>query len=1005
MDTQIPLRALAQLAPAELTAASNELFIANHRRELQRALHSMGYERIEFPAEEPSFARRFEEAEPHWPDILATQGKQNVCICLAPAATHTLALEALSPEQCACCEQHFPKHEVHFAALIAAPQEQKLYLIGPIAVRLNGQWQEQTPEQAQFLPFSRRTLMDRYSPLLGGCALIKLNRLLIPHALEHGQLPRFAVRGLFEDKEQGSHGIYALMSEAPPTHFMLVEREPATGELCFRRPFFFYGERPHAELELMRCSENAPGLVELLDKTGRTLYAESLETILFPGEIATGRHYKWTLSLVADRCRPLKKEFALASGPMLEQAKRDYARQHGSEPPADFSVRVSTAGMRTLFQESRQAYTELCGRVSHAEEIRVDGQQALLLSICPIPHNDDVEVQVFAGLHILGATRPQEGDVLECAGFLYASPDAVVEAAESWQDSGEVAALQEAREQEMSSLNAYQLYSGYSLAQGVVAATFAKAGYSLLAAPGAHTREDATFLVQDAEGQHKRLLFVDTLMGDAEAQFAYTKEQRQSILARYQATHGSALCAHHCTVRLRREAGSENYTVQLKIEPECPGIDPTRTICDATQCPLPGKLSEAVACRIICNAICSQDWGEFARTAAEDVAYESLVNGTRTLGKIEYIRYMAERKQLWEEQMGWPGMRMETGTISYKGEKRACFMITCYGQRIGAEVVSLRGGFIAAMETVPLEANDSYEPDAESEEQPRIFHPLRGRLYAYTERQSPLQRFATAYLQECMARKTGICGAEDDSHRQVISGGGVEFRLEQRKGARWLKLLRNGPSPIDLAFSHAGSIYAVKTVEVEEQPDAEGKLRSIAEAMPERDKLLALAEEHGLIPCIFPAMRGYMPDPESSWNLWDLRTLQPLCPERAHHAPAAPPSHWEMLNAALAELKAIAEHHGLRVLGCHDIPELLPHFWFYDAHGQLSWIIVRTHTDGAHVDRAESEAERLAMQLTRGTRGYAVDVTAWADPQCTSPARSGDLLHLRLSEPLPLEEA
>lgn len=1000
MDTPISTRILASLTPEELAAPTKELLLANHRRELQSALQSMGYERVEFPAESPSFANRFEEAEPHWPDIIATFRGKKVCICFAPVAPHIAALEALSPQQCACCEQHFPQHDVYYAALLLNMQEQQLILLDPTTVRYERRWCTNSPEDAQFLPYSRRRVSDRYSPLLGSCALVKLSHLFIPHALSFGQLPRFTVRGLFEDKEQGSHGAYALMSMTPPTHFMLVGRDPDTDELTFRRPFFFYGDRPHAELELMRCTGGDVGLVELLDKTGLTLYAESVEASIFSEEIAVGLHYKWTLSLVADRCHLLKREFALSGGPVLEQAKRDYVRLHGSNPPHDFSVRVSTESIRTFIQKPQQSYTELCGRITHIEEVSVDAHCVLLMSLLPLTGNDDVEVQVFTGLHVLGETRPEVGDVVECTGFLYASPDAVVENAESWQDSGAVAALQEARELKAHRLNAYRQYSGYSLAQGVVAATFAQSGYRLLAVPGTHTRDDATFLVQGPKGD-KRVLFVETLIGDAEPQFAYTEEQQQSILERHKATHGDNLSAHRCTVRLQRAADSEAYEVQLQVKPECPDIDPTNTICEAVQCPLPGKLSEAVACRIICNAIGTQDWNEFARTAAEDATYISHVNGTRTLGKIEYIRYMAERKKLWEEQMGWPGMRMETGTVTYKGKQRDCFSITCYGRRVGTEVVNLRGGFIADMETVPLEDQESFVPDEECSRRPRIFHPMRGLLYAYSEQQSPLQRFSAAYLQECMARKTGLYGKETQAKNRPLSGG-VEFSLSRPDGARWLKLVSNGPSFFDLAFAYADKIYAVRTIEVENHPDHSGDLNDTLALLPDRDQFVAFAEQYGLIPCVFPARLNHTPDPELSWNLWDLRTLSPLHPELSSNKASAPPSDWEILNAALTELKKLTERSGGRVLGCHDVPELLPHFWFYNAKGQVCWMIVRPHADASHTDRTENEAERRTAQLTRGAQGYAVDVTAWADPEFTIPARSGAPLHLRISEPEPL---
>lgn len=997
MDLQITVRALADLGQAEGLIPEKEYFLTYYRAELLRTLREEGFAHVEI-AEAPA---------PHQPDITATRDGHRLCICLPPVPPSAMDLQALSAEQCLYCEQQLPRHDVYFAALLVNPQERRLYLLCPVPVRTDGSWQSREPEQAQFLPLSRRAGADRYSPIFGGAAFFKLSRMLIPHVMQHGRLPRFSVRGAFHEQEQGGNGLYALMGSAPPSFMMLAQRGATTGSAEFLRPFFFYGERPRAELELTRCTEQQAGLVELLDKTGRLLWAECLEQTLFPTLLPTGKHYKWTLSLVADRCKPLQREFSLSAGALHEQARRDYRRIRGEEAPQDFAVRVSTGDLRSLLQAPQQSYSELCGRVTHTEELEIDTGKVLMLSILPLADNDDVEVQVFVGAGVELSRHPQPGEVVECAGFLYASPDAVVDGAESWQDSGVVAAQQEKRRLEQNTLRAYERYSGYSLAYGVVAAAFARAGYSLLDGPKSHTREDATFVVQNDEGE-KLMLFVDAFVSSSghEPQFAYTEEQRTGICIRERSTYGAELTAVHCPVSLKREPNSESYAVQLLLDPACPAVLPENIISDATQCPLPGTLTEEQACRVICNAICSQEWGEFARLAAEDMTYASRVNGTSTCGKLEYIRYMAERKQLWEEQMGWPGMRMETGTLTYKGQKRPCFMIHCYGRRIGAAVVTLRNNLIADMETVELEVNASYEPDAACSAPRSIYHPLQGQLIPFTTRQSPLQRFTAAYLQECMVRKTSFIspsGGTSPSPAPTPAHPGVEFSL-RKQNARWLKLVRNGPSFCDLAFACGGRVYAVCALETERHPARGEDVAHCLAELPERELLLQMCERYGMVPCLFPAKRGYTPDPRSTWNLWDARTLQPLHPELQPDTAPAAPSAWEVLNAALSELVNLVQRSGGRTLACHDVPDLLPHFWFYNADGELCWVIVRPHTQGTHTDSAPGAAERRALQLTPGTQGYVMDVEAWGDTAHTTPAHSGAPLYLHLSEPQPLQE-
>ncbi|MCH5284294.1 MAG: hypothetical protein J1E42_01730 [Akkermansiaceae bacterium] len=988
MDKQITIRALGDWKQGdELTTV-----LTRYRRELMRLLQSMGFEQQEWYDAASRFTARFARPVPHQPELRATLGGSPVCVCFAPAAPSLMELQALHREQCDYSVAHYPENDIYYASVFAEPQEGKLYLLGPVRVRHQQTWLSHELEQSQFLPLSLHTRADRYTPLFGGAALLKLDRIIIPHVLEHGSLPRFTVRGLFEDAEQGECSIYGLMAGGPPTHFMLVESTEAGH--AFHRPFFYYGERPGVELELLRC-DGAP-VLELLDQTGRTLYAECLEAVLFPDKLLRGKHYRCTLSLVADRCRTLRREWVMRKGPLLDRVMRDYEREHGEAPPADFSVRVRTDSLRTLFQEPQHPYAELCGKVVRAELTTVDGQPAALLSVQALADNDSAEVQVFVGAPVGLDKLPEPGEVVECAGFLYVSPDEVLPEAESWQDSGRIAALQHSRELAQRSLHAYTRFSAYSLAQGVVASAFARAGYRLLEPPGAPTRGEATFVVGLDSGA-KKLLFVDTGLGDDAPQHPYTEEQKQAILQRKQAEYGAELSAHSCVVRLRRHGEGEDYDVQLQVEPACAELDPQHIICDATQIPLPNPPSEAQACRIVCNAICTQEWETFARIAAEDLRYTSLVNGVSTTGKIAFIRYMAERKQLWVEQQGWPGMSMETGSILYKGVRRPCFMITCYGHRIGAAVVTLRHGLLATMETLPQELNDTYEPDAESASELRLFHPYRGRLTPHPAQQTPLQRFAGAYLQECMTRRTGLQTAP-----QANSDSGVDFHLRS-SGARWLKVARNEPSFCDLAFSYAGSVYAVSAVEVDKHPDHGSSLADIVEKMPDRAKLLAVAEAQGLIPCVFPAERNYTPDLNKGWNLWDLRTLTPVFPEKNQTRDEAPASEWEALCAAIVELGAAISRSGGHTLAYHDTPGLAPHLWYRDAQGQLSWVIIHPHISAHPLDRPEREADLQILQQIPGAKGYSLEVEAWGNAVCTAPALRGEPLYLRLSKLHPLQ--
>ena len=963
METGVYELARLTQADVEQTLLTTRAYMARHRHALLQTLESMGFAEVKFTRHAPKSPQR--------PEVLAVRDGRECCICFAPIPAQPLGMEGLSEAQCQYCDENHPECDVYYACLMVDARERRLHLVGPVPVKQYGMWQLYDAELCQYIPLAMRRDLDRYSPIYGGAVVFKMDRFILPRVLEHGTLPRFSVENLFADADQGEAGFYALINGDTPTHLMLVHRAEAEDAPRFLRPFFFGDSHPEAELELMRCLDSQPdcGVTELMDKTGTVFYAECLEAVLYPGRFLAGRHYMWTLSLVAT------------------------------------SVHPAQAAEASFYQEPYDTFTQICGTITRVEETMVDGLPARLWTLAPLPHNPAVEVQVYVGEPLARASRCEGvavGDVVEIEGYLYASPDALLETAESWQDSGEVAAMQETQQLETYSRQARRGHARYSLAHAVVASAFAGAGYADLALRTTHTRQDATFAVRNEQG-YTALLFMDVQLGDTPPQFPYTQEQIEGALARArEPLGGGELHAHRCLVRLdRRKDGG--FDTSLRVEPACPGLP---AVLESVEPALPAEdetLTEAAACRLLCNAICHQVWGGFAAVAHEDLAYTSLVNGTKTRGKLEYIRYMAERKPLWVEQQAWPGITLDTGSIEYVGVRRPCFMICCYGRMVGAAVVTLRAGKVADIITLPLEANESFQKDADCTVEPRIFHPLRGHLSAYAESPSPLQRFATAYLQDCMIRKTGFCGATGSLETVYISDG-VEHPLD-KTGARWVKLLRNDPSFCDLAFTCAGRTYIVCAVEVETHPENGGDIRAIAEQLgAEREKALHMAEAHHLIPCVFPVQRDHSPSPAKTWNLWHLGTLKPVTPTMEPGEEGAPVSEWEVLYAALAEAAHMLRVGGCELLACHDTPELLPHLWFRDPHGQLSWLIIRPHTSVVHADRAASEEELLAVRLTQGAPGFVVDAEPYQDYAYTKPATTRDQFHhVKITMPLPLE--
>ncbi len=403
------------------------------------------------------------------------------------------------------------------------------------------------------------------------------------------------------------------------------------------------------------------------------------------------------------------------------------------------------------------------------------------------------------------------------------------------------------------------------------------------------------------------------------------------------------------------------------------------------------SLTEAAACRILCNAVCLYEWDEFIAASHPNLTYSSKLNGTQLPDRAAFIRYMGERRQLWRKQHGWSSMSWDTGTILCDdGVRRPCYMLACGGQKVGASVVTLRDGKISAIETLPQSANDSFECDEECRIPPRIFHPLRGHITTHSQEPSTLQIYAASYLRECMKLYAAYCPPNSTN---FPSGA-----------ARWVKLVRCEPGYCDLAFALASHVFAVRAVEVPVHPDRGGNLNKIADAMPDRDAFISFAQQQALVPCIFPAQRDFSPEPRDSWNLWDARTLQSVRPEQLPTPDACPPpSAWEILLGCIAEFQNRISAEGGLLLAYHDVPNFFPHLWYRDASGNLCWVIFRCSVNPAQPDSTLSDAEQLPLRLAPNTSGFIVNATAFGNPPCTTPPRRGEPAYLKFSSPIRLD--
>ncbi|MBP3500058.1 MAG: hypothetical protein J6J97_08225 [Akkermansia sp.] len=253
---------------------------------------------------------RTADTSPYAPDYTALRHNRRCCICMPEVAGSVLRINHLSSEQCRECEINYAQDDIYFAALFISC-EQELKLMEPSRIRRGGAWIA-CEEAEQFLPFRMRRFINNFAPLLGGAHVFKLVRVILPFLMSMGGKARFRVTGISPDNQWQESG--------PPYTVLLVETEHAIFNLLYAgngerprlvRPVFYHEEITHCEMELLSIARGGHAcVVELMNKWGHTLRADCLDALVIPQYVPVNRRYEWSLSLVAETCRPLTKTVA-----------------------------------------------------------------------------------------------------------------------------------------------------------------------------------------------------------------------------------------------------------------------------------------------------------------------------------------------------------------------------------------------------------------------------------------------------------------------------------------------------------------------------------------------------------------------------------------------------------------------------------------------------------------------------------------------------------------------
>lgn len=669
------------------------------------------------------------------PDIIGLCNGTEACICFAPLVGNMMLVTHLSPTQCDYCDAHHAGADVYFAEFFYRRNEndeQELMLLGPVPVKQGGEWLLDQLQHSQYLPLAMRDGIDRYSSIYNGGVLFKIYQGIFPRITSNGSVSNFSISNLFDSAPQGETDYLALNLFPAPTVMALIQHQADEKALAYTRPFLVHCNGPKSDLELVDLcddADEADGVVKLMDCNGAEFRAECLEVVLYRPRIRTGCRYLWTTYLAAERFSPVAKEICITSGPTFELHKEEYRQEHGSEPPEDFAFRVSLENTRFIMQHSDDCYSNAVGQVISVEATEVDAQPMQLVSIHPLPDNDDVVLQVFVSPEVMGDYTPAAGDTVDCAGYLYASPDELLPDVPGWQDSVEVGERLSERDAVMEGHRVFNYLSTTSMGHAVAAAAFVQAGWDMEPVSLDELCDARQALHLTSQSGQMAVVFVEVIINGHTPDIAY--HDIDTITKQVHEMHGAETRCFICRVKLDYKPAADRYAISMEMAPECPGVKNSLLYCG---CPLlktilnmdsgederqrPTHLDEAEVARLFCSALDKGNWADFAKWVREEADYTSESSDCHFHGKLDFLRYMGCRIDSWKRGDGkiWAGASFCTGSVIWQGRRRPCTATLQQDEPVAVTVFNDDGhGMIGHIHNLPPHAFRTLETDAPPE--------------------------------------------------------------------------------------------------------------------------------------------------------------------------------------------------------------------------------------------------------------------------------------------------
>lgn len=715
---------------AEDIDVSVNVILNKYKSQFIFILEKQGFTNIKFIRKKKLLGLRYIYPTGGQPNASAERNGKKAWIFFSEIASFIMEVDAMTMDQYEYAEKHHDNKDIYYALFYKSSKNNDVHyvnLTNCVKMSTNGKWLLDNPIVQQFIPFEKTKCHNRYAYLLGGGALFKLS-VLIPAVYKIGRSLNFNIKGLTEEAGMDEEYVVYGIGNTPMLQ-MLLKSDRESGTLYFVRPFFYWDGDPCAELEIVDFEDNAEEdiLITVMDLTGREFKIECMESLMCRSLMKVGQRFKWTLSMVAEKCTKNKPYIVINSGPFFEMEKAEFKEKNGCEPPEDFSVKIFTENMRSLMEdENVDSGMIITGSVENISRKRMDFMEFTVLRILCIPDNEEVYLNVFVADHVLGDCVLRVGDNVSCSGYVCGAPDSLIQDGESWQDSPEVAWSQEKRDSISRGISVFYQYSDLSLAVACVAKALLEKGWNIISGDDRILARDMpTFIVENQLGEIN-LVLVDAIIDGHQAQFSYAEQILGEFEKIGRKQYGDGLCCYHFKVSLNYDEKVERYGISLETIPEfpeqlsmpryvAPAFSPTILSVDegevAEKRQYPEVLNEKVVSALFCRAIQTQDWGIFSKWLREEVIYTSNTVGMKFSGKIDFVRYMYERQEMWEEKGLWEKMFFETGSLLVEEKRRPCCMTIVDGEMTAGVTFVDFAGLIGEIVVQPKDIYDTYERD------------------------------------------------------------------------------------------------------------------------------------------------------------------------------------------------------------------------------------------------------------------------------------------------------